>query len=110
LPRGGCIIDTPGLRELALWCTEDSLDRTFADIESYAGGCRFADCSHRSEPGCAVLRALDEGLLDRARYDSYIRLQRELAYLTQRGDRLEHLSGKRKEKQLSRLIKAFYKK
>lgn len=110
LPAGGYIIDTPGLRELALWCTADSLDRTFADIDSYAGECRFTDCSHRTEPGCAVLQALDEGLLDRARYDSYMRLQRELAHLTQKGDRREYLSGKKKEKQMSRLIKAFYKK
>jgi len=109
-PAGGYIIDTPGLRELALWCTQEGLDRAFADIESYAGECRFADCSHRTEPGCAVLRALDQGLLDRARYDSYLRLQRELAHLIQKEDRQEYLAGKRKEKQMARMIRSLYKK
>jgi ribosome biogenesis GTPase len=71
---GGSVIDTPGIRAIGLWEPERGLARTFADVTDLAAGCRFTDCSHRHEPGCAVLVGLDVGTLDRRRYDRYIAL------------------------------------
>jgi len=81
LPGGGLMIDTPGMRELQLWGSEDSVADTFADIEEYARNCYFRDCRHQHEPRCAVRQALEEGRLDSGRYQSYLRLQREMEYL-----------------------------
>jgi ribosome biogenesis GTPase / thiamine phosphate phosphatase len=79
LPGGGLVIDTPGLRELQLWDVgAAALDATFADVEELAADCRFGDCSHVHEPGCAVLAALETGELPRERFDSWRKLQREL--------------------------------
>jgi ribosome biogenesis GTPase / thiamine phosphate phosphatase len=79
LPGGGLVIDTPGLRELQLWDVGTAgLDTTFADLEELAADCRFGDCSHTHEPGCAVLAALETGELLRDRFDSWRKLQREL--------------------------------
>jgi len=79
LPGGGVVIDTPGLRELQLWDVgSDALDATFADVEELAADCRFGDCSHMHEPGCAVLAALETGELLRDRLDSWRKLQGEL--------------------------------
>jgi len=87
LPTGGVLIDTPGLRGLALWDTEMGLDQTFADIEALAGDCRFRDCAHAGEPGCAVRGAVDDGTLAADRLAAYNKLQRELAYLARKQDR-----------------------
>ncbi|WP_067651076.1 ribosome small subunit-dependent GTPase A [Dokdonella koreensis] len=79
LPSGGCLIDTPGMREIKL-TGEESLDGSqFADIEELAQRCRFGDCAHASEPGCAVRAALAEGRLDPARWQNYLKLRDELA-------------------------------
>ena len=78
LPGGALLLDTPGMRELQLWDSPDGLATAFADVEELAGGCRFSDCSHEREPGCAIRAALGAGTLDRARWDSYRKLQREL--------------------------------
>jgi ribosome biogenesis GTPase len=73
---GGMIIDTPGMRELALW-EPDAAGETFDDIEALAAGCRFADCSHDREPGCAVKAAVEAGQLDSARHQGYLKLRTE---------------------------------
>jgi ribosome biogenesis GTPase len=87
LPGGGIVIDTPGLRELQLWDVgQDALDATFADVEELAAECRFNDCSHSTEPGCAVLAALASGELDRDRFESWRKLQRELRAVAIRHD------------------------
>ena len=78
LPAGGCIIDTPGMRELALWCDDRALQATFDDVAGFSAQCRFRDCRHLDEPGCAVRRAIEEGLLDRDRAESFDQLQREM--------------------------------
>lgn len=78
LPEGGVLIDTPGMRELGLDAAD--VDRTFADIDALIAECRFSDCSHQSEPGCAVRAAIARGELDSARYDSYLKLSRESRY------------------------------
>lgn len=85
-PWGGLILDTPGMRELQLWDAEDGLETTFADIEALAAGCRFADCGHREEPGCAVLRAAAAGELAAERLASYRKLGRELDHLRTKTD------------------------
>jgi ribosome biogenesis GTPase len=89
LPGGGLVIDTPGLRELQLWDVgAAALDATFADVEELAAGCRFGDCSHVHEPGCAVLAALETGELPRERFDSWRKLQRELCAIEVRHNAL----------------------
>lgn len=78
-PDGGCIIDTPGIRSVGLFTDAEAVDATFADIQEYAGSCRFGDCGHIGEPGCAVLAACESGDLPRGRYDAWRQLQKEVA-------------------------------
>jgi ribosome biogenesis GTPase / thiamine phosphate phosphatase len=78
LPSGALVIDTPGMRELALWADDDALDEAFADVEALSQRCRFANCRHAAEPGCAVRAAMEEGVIDAARVSSYLALRREL--------------------------------
>jgi ribosome biogenesis GTPase len=85
LPEGALLLDTPGMRELQLW-TNESLETSFADIVELAGECRFSDCSHNSEPGCAIKAALAGGTLEQERWRSYQKLQRELRALEIRQD------------------------
>lgn len=77
LPHGGVLIDTPGLRGVGLWDAEAGVGQVFSEIEELAGRCRFHDCAHTSEPGCAVAAALDDGTLSVRRFDSYKKLLRE---------------------------------
>jgi len=79
LPSGGCLIDTPGMRELKLKGEEDLASSGFADIESLAMQCRFGDCAHGNEPGCAVRAALESGALEPARWENFVKLRGELA-------------------------------
>jgi ribosome biogenesis GTPase len=88
LPTGGIVLDTPGLRELQLWNAGDGLQTTFEDVEAFAAQCRFNDCAHGREPGCAVRAALASGELPRERWDSYVKLQRELHALEVRQNAL----------------------
>lgn len=81
LPSGGRIIDTPGMRQLGMWGGSQGLEEAFADVKAIlAQPCRFSDCSHRTEPGCAVQAALADGRLDPQRWKSYVALQREVRY------------------------------
>jgi ribosome biogenesis GTPase / thiamine phosphate phosphatase len=80
LPGGGAIIDNPGIRELQLWGSDRVLDETFDDICAFARFCRFADCTHIAEPGCAVREAIEAGQIGTARWSSYQKLQRELRH------------------------------
>lgn len=80
LPSGAMLIDTPGLRELQLWAGGESLDETFDDLRLLARGCRFGDCRHHTEPGCAVRAALEEGSLALERVESYEKLRREMEF------------------------------
>lgn len=84
LPGGALLVDSPGIRELALWSGTESLDRAFADVAELAESCRFTDCRHESEPGCAVLDAAASGELGNERLESYRSLQKELDYLERR--------------------------
>ena len=86
LPGGGLVIDTPGMRELQLWEATAGLDGAFTDIADFARFCRFRDCRHRDEPGCAVMEAVDLGKLPSERLQSYRKLQKELAYQHRKED------------------------
>jgi ribosome biogenesis GTPase len=86
LPGLGVLLDTPGLRGVQLWAADEGLDRTFADVAELAGQCRFTNCGHQTEPGCAVAAAVAAGQLSPRRLDSYLRLQRENAWLQRRYD------------------------
>ena len=86
LPSGAVVIDTPGLRGVALAGSEEGLSRAFSDVEDLAAACRFADCAHVGEPGCAVQASIDAGDLSAARMDSWHKLQRELAFQARRTD------------------------
>jgi ribosome biogenesis GTPase len=100
LPQGGLVLDTPGLRELQLWDVSDGLEQTFEDVAALAASCRFGDCAHETEPGCAIREALRTGALARERYESWRKLQRELGRLERRLDaraRSEHAQQIRKE-------------
>jgi len=100
LPRGGMIIDTPGLREAQLWEGEDALGDVFDDIEAQALRCRFSDCRHETEPGCAIKEALADGSLDPGRLQSYRKLQRELRAIAARSDARIRIEDRKKWKRL----------
>jgi ribosome biogenesis GTPase len=86
LPTGGVVLDTPGIRELQLW--DADLEQTFGDVEEIARRCRFSDCNHDREPGCAIREALLDGTLSRERWNSYVKLQRELEAIEARRNHL----------------------
>ncbi len=94
LPDGSILVDTPGLRELQIW--EGDVDSAFSDVADLAARCRFNDCAHESEPGCAVQEALESGALDPARWESYLKLQRELSRVSLRRGSREHRELKRR--------------
>jgi len=101
LPEGGIIIDTPGMRELQLWGDEDGLEQTFEDIEELATSCRFNDCGHNGEPGCAIENAIADGSLDPKRFRSYQKLQKELRHLERRQDQKASQLEKKKWKKIT---------
>jgi len=92
IPDGGLLIDTPGMREIQMWGDEESLKKAFDDIEALAEACRFNDCEHDTEPGCAVKQAIQDGTLKEDRFKNYRKQQRELISLNMRkSDRARHL-------------------
>jgi ribosome biogenesis GTPase len=101
LPGGGMIIDTPGIRELQLW-DSGGIDEAFSDVEELAGTCRFNDCSHNTEPGCAVKAALASGELSSDRYGSWLKLQRELRAIAIRHDARLRREERRRWQQISK--------
>lgn len=102
IPGSGVIIDTPGMRELQLWADDQTLEASFEDIAEVASRCRFRDCTHKTEPGCAVRQALDDGTMDADRYQSYTKLKREVAYLAARRNEKERLRQKNHLKQIAK--------
>ena len=109
LPSGALLIDTPGMRELQLWADEEVLESTFAEIAELAAACRFSDCSHEHEPGCAVKSAIADGSLPRERFASYRKLQRELRALEIRKDaRLKSEARKEMRRRQRRMRKSSY--
>ncbi|HSM83315.1 MAG TPA: ribosome small subunit-dependent GTPase A [Nodosilinea sp.] len=108
LPSGALLIDTPGMRELQLWTTSEGLGATFADIEALAQHCRFRDCRHQGEPGCAVEAAMAAGDLEHNRLRSYHKLQREQQRLDQRHDARASLNSKRRWKTIHKAMRDRY--
>ncbi|MCC6397502.1 MAG: ribosome small subunit-dependent GTPase A [Bacteroidetes bacterium] len=110
LPSGGLLIDTPGMRELQLWDVDEGVQETFDDIEELAAACKFRDCKHAGEPGCAVRAAVEDGTLDEDRLASFAKLQREIAFQRRRTDKAEQLREKQRWKKLTSQHKRGYKK
>lgn len=86
LPGGSLMIDNPGMREIQLWAADEGIDEVFPEIQGLAGKCRFRDCRHDQEPGCAVRAALEDGTLDEGRFDGYRKLKKEQAYIARKTD------------------------
>lgn len=97
LPSGAMIIDTPGMRELGMWDVREGLEKSFADVEQFLYRCRFHDCSHSNEPGCAVQDAIASGALDKERWTQYCRLKNEARYSEDKGDFLRQKQRRNKE-------------
>ena len=107
LPNGAMVIDTPGMRELGMWDAASGVEQTFTDIEALAAQCRFRNCSHTSEPGCAVRAAIRSGELDSGRWQSYQKLKNENSYAA---DSESYLAAKEKKfKEISKINK-YHKK
>ncbi len=104
LPGQGILIDTPGMRELQLWETGDAAAATFADLAKLAAGCRFRDCAHESEPGCAVVLAVGRGALPGFRLDSYRKLRLEQQHQQRQQDQRARLDDKRRTKAMTRAL------
>jgi ribosome biogenesis GTPase len=96
LPGGGAVIDTPGLRGIGLVRAEGGLEHAFADIDGLAAGCRFGDCRHEQEPGCAVLAAVEQGSLPLRRLESWRRLHREMSWSAKRAEQRERAARRRR--------------
>jgi ribosome biogenesis GTPase / thiamine phosphate phosphatase len=109
LPNGALLVDAPGLREAALWADAGGVDDAFPDIAGLAADCRFRDCSHSGEPGCAVQAALVEGSLDHRRYESYLDFRREARYhrlaADENAQRLERIRWKK----IAKAVKDLYR-
>lgn len=106
LANGALLLDTPGMRELGLWDADAGLDLAFADIATLAAGCRYRDCRHQAEPGCAVLDAVVRGGLDRMRLESWHKLQRESDWVASMADPLLARERKRQWRELTKQAEA----
>jgi ribosome biogenesis GTPase / thiamine phosphate phosphatase len=109
LPDGGMVIDTPGMRELQVWGDEEGLKLVFDDIDTIALNCRFKDCGHDKEPGCAVQNAVNNGSLDPKRLENFIKLKKEFSYLSDRQNMKASAIEKARHKKISKLSKEYFK-
>ena len=109
LPNGAMVIDTPGMRELALWESSEGLQDTFFDIEELSGDCHFSDCTHTHEIKCAIRTAVEAGDISDDRYQNYLKYQEELVELDEKRKQSALLEKKRQEKVLHRHIKDLHK-
>jgi ribosome biogenesis GTPase len=109
LESGALVIDSPGMRELQLWSCEEDVNASFPDIAELASRCRFRDCKHASEPGCAVREALGSGALDRGRYESWRKLAREAAYLQYKENRIVREAEQRRWKAINKQMRGYSK-
>lgn len=100
---GYCVIDTPGMREFALFGSDEGVSTSFKEVTELAVQCRYNDCTHKNEPGCAIQNALNDGRLSQERYNSYLKLQREEAYALRKNDAKLMAEEKKKWKQMSKV-------
>jgi ribosome biogenesis GTPase / thiamine phosphate phosphatase len=110
LESGGALIDTPGMRELQLWGDQSSLGTSFEDIEALSQLCKFKNCTHTDEKGCAITQALGEGSLDEAHWINYAKMKKELAYLESKQDINVQLEKKNKWKKIHKAQRELYKR
>jgi len=104
LDNGALLIDTPGMRELGIIDAGDGIERSFSDIHELSGRCRFSDCTHTNEPGCAVLAAIQAGTLSSERFNSYLKLAKESEY-----HRMSYAEKRRKDREFGRMVKSVMK-
>ncbi|MFZ5515937.1 MAG: ribosome small subunit-dependent GTPase A [Candidatus Zhuqueibacterota bacterium] len=107
IPESGLLIDTPGMRELQLWSADGGLGDVFSDFDELAKSCRFSDCTHRSEIGCAVIAAVEDGRIEPWRYENYLKMRKELDFLAEKQSQMGELNKKRRFKEFSRVIKNY---
>lgn len=105
LPNGSLLIDTPGMREIQLWEGDTGMAESFSDIQELSSHCRYRDCKHEDEPGCAVAAAIEEGVMDIGRLQSFKKLEKELAYLNRKLDKRAQSEEKKKWKKINKQIK-----
>jgi ribosome biogenesis GTPase / thiamine phosphate phosphatase len=110
LANGGYIVDSPGLKEIQLWADEDDLNNVFDEIAAVADNCKFTDCNHLNEPGCAVQAALESGKISPERYDSYLSLKNEIAYLERRKNEKGRHTERLHDKEFTKYIKTVQSK
>ena len=108
-PQGGMIIDTPGMREIQMWGDEDTLAGAFADVEEIAQQCKFRNCTHENEPGCAVLFKVGDGSLSKQRLDNYIKLGKELSYVARKKSESNKWEARAKDKEFGKMVKRVMK-
>jgi ribosome biogenesis GTPase / thiamine phosphate phosphatase len=108
-PQGGMIIDTPGMREIQLWGDEDTLAGAFSDVKEISQQCKFRDCTHESEPGCAVRLKVDDGSLSQKRLDHYIKLGKELDYVARKKSESNKWEQRTKDKEFGKMVKRVMK-
>ena len=109
LDEGGLLIDTPGMRELQLWDSNQGLEDTFSDFTQIAENCHFSDCTHTGEKNCAVLTAVESGDIPTEHYENYIKLQKEAAFLEARQNDKSYYIRKKKWKKIHKAMKKFNK-
>ncbi len=109
LENGGSVIDTPGLREIGLWDAGSSVSETFQDIDDLSLSCKFTDCSHLNEPGCAILAAMENGTIDEGRYVSFMKLKKEAEYIESKSSITKQQERKSKEKRMHKDLNALLK-
>jgi ribosome biogenesis GTPase len=105
LGGGGMVIDTPGMRELQLWHVDGGVGGAFDNIEQFAAGCRYRDCTHKSEPGCAVRGAVETGELEGGRLENFFKLQAEQAFLDRKLDVHAALAAKARARNLCKQVR-----
>ena len=110
MPQGGLLMDNPGIREIAFPKSGEGLEASFSDILGLAESCRFANCSHQHEPGCAVLHAVDSGALSQERLDNYRKMQREMGYVRDRNEKSADRVEKERWKDVAMEIKRMHKR
>jgi ribosome biogenesis GTPase len=110
LPNGAMVVDTPGMRELGLWDAGESLETVFEDIAALALSCRFRDCEHASEPGCAVIAAAGDGRLDPLRLESWRKLQRERHHHEIEQDLAKKSAEEKKWRTVHKELRDWYKR
>ena len=110
MPQGGMIIDNPGIREISFWEIDQGVESTFPEIEEFAVQCRFSDCTHTHEPGCRVLQAIQDGELTEARFENYLKMKRELEYVSARKNKSADRVEKERWREVTMRIKSINKK